>query len=784
MNNHLFFFKIKDFSNSFCYNKNEGGFMTKKQDNFLLILYLLFPFIDFITGILTWNHSNLSIGLLIKGLFLLYTVLYLWKNEKNKKIFLLMGFYFIIYFLYIILKNKNIVVELTNLIKIFYFPILILFFSRYENEKMTKKTLVYIFLIYLLLYLVPFFLGIGHNAHEIAPNRELYLSYFYIGNELANIFIMLIPIAISFLLESNSYLLKVFFAFLFLCILILMGTKAFYLSTMITVIYFIFIKRKKIYPFIKKNYLKTLVTVLVVLIAIIVYIPRLDFTKSFKATLQYYNVNSVSQVFTLENIDNVLFNSRISYLKNIHKTYLDGNSLEKLLGLGKEKIAANKEIEIDVFDIFYSIGIIGFAFYLFLGYYAWKQSKLQGVYKYAFILIIAVSCFTGHVLMSPFVSTILALFFLVNKNKNRKKQTSILLVSNMFPNLKYPHYGVFVENVDKLLKENNFLVDEVVMSKTDNKILKAISYCQFYIRSFWLAVWNNYDYIYVHFISHSTLGVYLPYLCSNNTKLILNVHGNDVIADYEFEYKNEQRSKVYLKSADKVIVPSKYFQKLLIEKYNVPKEKIVIYPSGGVNVDKFKKVNKKLAIKNANLKDGVKYFGYVSRIEKDKGYDTLILAINELKKQKKLNKIKFLIVGSGNEEQILDEMINKYKLEKYIERKPLVSQDEIINIYNAIEALIYPTRRKSESLGLTGLEAMACEALVIGSNEYGPGTYLVNNKNSLTFAATDYKELAKKIEEVLKMKAKDRNVITKSARLKSEEYSIENTKGIILNVFK
>jgi glycosyltransferase involved in cell wall biosynthesis len=264
----------------------------------------------------------------------------------------------------------------------------------------------------------------------------------------------------------------------------------------------------------------------------------------------------------------------------------------------------------------------------------------------------------------------------------------------------------------------------------------------------------------------------------------LNVHGNDIIADSDNELKNEIKSYRYLAYADKVITPSIYFKNLLKEKYHVKESKIIIYPSGGVDINKFHKINKKIALKNASLKDDIKYFGYISRIEKDKGYDTLILAINELKKHKKLNNIKFLIIGNGSEENILDELILKYKLKKYIERRPFATQDELVNIYNSLTALVYPTRRKSESLGLTGLEALACETLVIGSNKYGPSDYLINNENSITFNPEDYHELTLKIEESLKLKVKERNRLTKNGREKALKYSLENTKDNLLNVFK
>ncbi len=755
----------------------------KIRDKIIMIFICLLPFIDLITSICTWHKIDFSLGLILKGIFFIYALGYLLKNYSSKKIFLPLVFYGLIYLTYLFrYQQNNLLAELINIIKIFYLPVLILFFSTYENKNLTKKTLFTLFITYALLYLIPFFLGIGHNANEIAENRELYLSYFYIGNELANVFIMLLPIAVTYLLECHNYILKIFIGFIIVMLLILMGTKAFYLSFIIILSYFIMKRHKQIGTFVKKNYLKTLVTVMVFLIAIVVYIPHLDFTKSLKNTLDYYEVDSLKEVLTWENVDNVLLNSRLTYLKNINTAYHQGTSLEKLMGLGKSQIASLKEIEMDIFDIFYSIGIIGTLFYLTFFIYVLKKSPIKKEYRFSFILLIIISCFTGHVLISPFTSTILAILFIASKNKQNLAK-DILLVSNMYPSQKYPHYGIFVQSTYEQLINANYNIDLVTMSKTDNILIRLGKYIKFGLVSFFKVIFNNYNYIYVHFISHSTIGVFLPYLTSKNTQLVLNVHGNDVIPDTQEDEKNIKRSKIFLKKADKVVVPSAYFATELVKRYQLEKNKITIYPSSGIDFTKFYKMPKTKALKQAKLNSKYKYFGYVSRIEKNKGYDVLIEAINELKKQKKLSNIKFLIVGSGREEEQLNNLITKYKLNKYIIRQPLVNQEELNYIYNSLEALIYPTRRESESLGLTGLEAMACETLVIGSNKYGPSSYL-NNTNSLIFNPESKDELVSKILEVLKMKSQDKKAILAQAYAKSQEYSQENTQKILLKIFE
>ena len=140
----------------------------------------------------------------------------------------------------------------------------------------------------------------------------------------------------------------------------------------------------------------------------------------------------------------------------------------------------------------------------------------------------------------------------------------------------------------------------------------------------------------------------------------------------------------------------------------------------------------------------------VSRIEKNKGWDTLLEALNELKKESFMKNIKVIIVGTGQEQKEMDQMIKKFHLEDKIIQKEFVLQKDLVDYYNAFDVFVFPTKRKSESLGLVGLEAMACKTFVIACNLYGPKEYVIDNKNALTYQnVKNGKELASKIKKFM-----------------------------------
>ena len=222
----------------------------------------------------------------------------------------------------------------------------------------------------------------------------------------------------------------------------------------------------------------------------------------------------------------------------------------------------------------------------------------------------------------------------------------------------------------------------------------------------------------------------------------------------------------------------------MINDYNIKENKIFIYPSGGVDTNLFKKIDKREAKKTAKLSSKYNYIGYVSKLERNKGYDVFLKAISLLKDKKELKNYKYLVVGSGSEEDKFKEMVKSLDLEDYLEVRNLVSQEELINIYNSLDIFVFPTYTKSESLGLVGLEAMSSEVLVIASNQYGPTSYLIDNKNGLFFEKENSEDLAAKIVKALNMKEEELNKIRTKARETAVKYDSFKTRNQILDVFK
>lgn len=759
----------------------------EKFNKFIIIFLLIEPLIDVLTSFQVRNNIGLfSIGTIIRGLFFLFIIIYLYKNNYSRKSILLFLLYVFLAMIYYLSDSKiNIFSEIINIIKIFYLPFIICFFNNYENEKINDKFILGIYLIYLNLILIPYLFNVGYNISDVYVNKKGYLGLFYSGNEISAVILSLMPVAVNYIYNSKNYILKVFVLLETLFSVMLIGTKTLFLGFIVIILYFIIKYIKNNFILLSTKMKLIFVSIFILCISILVLVtPRLSVTKNLNVSLDYYKIEKLDDLFTYKSIDNIIFSKRLTYLNKINSEYKKGDLKSYIYGIGNTKIMNIKDIEIDIFDIFYSIGIFGTFIYLLILIVSINKVKLKGYYKLSLTLVLIASLFSGHVLTEPMVTIYIGLLYILNKNTKEDNKKKILLVSNMYPSEKYKFYGSFVRNTKILLEANGFIVDKVVKYKETKFLNKLFSYIMFYIKTTIKGIVNNYDYIYVHYISHSSFGAIIPKVTSKNTKLVLNAHGNDVVADFDFEKKNEKKSKKFLKFADNVVVPSNYYKKVMIDKYGVSENIITVYPSGGVDTEKFRKKDKNESKKISNLKEEYSYVGYISRIEKNKGYDVFLKAIKNLEKEGKIGNKKFLIIGTGSEEDKMYKLIKELDILKYLEIRNMVSQDELVDIYNSLDLFIFPTYRESESLGLVGLEAMACETFLIASKNYGPTDYVINKKNGLFFEPKDDIDLKNKILEYENLNQEQYKKIIKKARQTAIKYDFKNTAHIILDVFK
>ena len=392
----------------------------------LIIKIFLFiqPVIDLVTSIMiNYLNINITLGMIIRMIFLLFIIyfyLFVKKNCSNyKKYYSLTILIFSIIYLLIMLINKgdNIIFsELTNYLKIIYFIVLITLIDK-EDIKININDLVNLFIIYLLLILIPNMFNISYNSYT--QGKVGSVGLFNSGNEISAILSILNPFIIYYIFNKNNKLKKVLLIILMLLTYFKIGSKIIIISLILSIIYniYLFIKDNSIYIKInKKNILITIVILLLTIILSIIIIPKTNFYYNIKLHLNYLGINSINDIFTYNFINRFIFSDRLSFLSTTNEYFINSSIINKLFGLGSiinpyTDYIYIKSIEMDLFDIFYYIGIIGFILYLIPLIKSIKELSNNKLIRFSIILSLLIALLVGHTLTAPAVSIFICIIF-------------------------------------------------------------------------------------------------------------------------------------------------------------------------------------------------------------------------------------------------------------------------------------------------------------------------------------------------------------------------------------
>jgi glycosyltransferase involved in cell wall biosynthesis len=138
-----------------------------------------------------------------------------------------------------------------------------------------------------------------------------------------------------------------------------------------------------------------------------------------------------------------------------------------------------------------------------------------------------------------------------------------------------------------------------------------------------------------------------------------------------------------------------------------------------------------------------------------KGQHLVIEAIHTLKTQG-LNNIQFDLIGTGNSELFLNELVIKYELEKQINFLGLRDRNYIYSHLKNYDLLIQPSL--FEGFGLTIIEAMAAKIQVLVSDIDGPIEIIQNGKYGNFFQKGNAKQLAESIKNIIQSTNYDEQV--------------------------
>lgn len=340
----------------------------------------------------------------------------------------------------------------------------------------------------------------------------------------------------------------------------------------------------------------------------------------------------------------------------------------------------------------------------------------------------------------------------------------ILLISNMYPSAKDKTYGTFVKMFKDGIERN---ADDIqfdccfIRGRTNNFILKLYKYIVFYFSIIYKVLFTEYDIVYNHQITHSA-----PVLrfcrCIRKFKLVMNIHGGDIVTIHRMSQVLLGVAIPLLRVSRLIVVPSEYFKSIVLNIIpELSPEQVFVSASGGIDKREF------VCLKVQKPSTGM--IIYVSRIDIGKGWDILLYAVYELKKKGKFEGKKVIFVGYGAQIELLKNKIQELDLLDCCSYVGPKTHLELNELYNQADVMIFPTMLY-ESLGLVGLEAMACGCPVIGSNMGCLPEYIKDGATGFLFEPGNSHDLATKIIDYYNLPSNKKNTIISQAIEMAKKY--------------
>lgn len=193
-----------------------------------------------------------------------------------------------------------------------------------------------------------------------------------------------------------------------------------------------------------------------------------------------------------------------------------------------------------------------------------------------------------------------------------------------------------------------------------------------------------------------------------------------------------------LKNCPWAIVASEEACKVLRQRHY--QGEITVIPQYGIDPDYFIK-SKDTSVENRT------YFkiGYAGRLLKEKGIETLLLALKGLDQDWQL-----IIIGNGPFRSNLQDLINTLDLNKRVLVEDSVDYQDMPKVLRQLDILVLPsltTLTWKEQFGRILIEAMACEVAVVGSSS-GEIPHVIGDAGVI-FPEKDHLALKESIEQLI-----------------------------------
>jgi phosphatidylinositol alpha-1,6-mannosyltransferase len=268
----------------------------------------------------------------------------------------------------------------------------------------------------------------------------------------------------------------------------------------------------------------------------------------------------------------------------------------------------------------------------------------------------------------------------------------------------------------------------------------------------------------------------VEYVNKKNKKILVLAHGTEIPKQYwtmmigTFGFKKNRIIKSY-KDVYKIIANSNYTKDLMQASLNIDKNRIqIIHPGIDVYREFISNEEKEFIEKIIDNKNPV--ITTLARVEKRKGHEYIINAINELKDQ--YPNLIYLIAGKGPYLENIKSIVKKLNLSHQVTFLGWITEPEksLILKNSDIFAMTPITSGESvEGFGMAFIDAAFYGVASIGSNSGGIQDAIIDGETGLICEAANQYEITSNLKKLIENKNLRNKLGENGKKIAEEEFS-------------
>lgn len=242
-------------------------------------------------------------------------------------------------------------------------------------------------------------------------------------------------------------------------------------------------------------------------------------------------------------------------------------------------------------------------------------------------------------------------------------------------------------------------------------------------------------------------------------------------------------TRIFIDSTTGITTPSEKTKNALL-RYGVTKY-IHVVPNGtdfslfdieNYSKDKFKEIKDEYNLHNKTV------LLQLGRLAKEKSIDKILYSLSKYIKDPNTDKnVVLLIVGLGPAEKELKELTKNLNLQNYVIFVGKIPHEEVAFYYHIAD--IFLSASTSETQGLTYLEAMSCNCLVLCQYDFNLRQVIIDNKTGFYFY--DYESFISRLTYLINLpKEKKEQIIKDGKENVYKLYSTEKFGDKMLKVYE